>query len=647
MSVDPSILSGQLVEMLLAAFLIAIGIVYRRPGRISLVVSQRLLKPLARRPALAIVVAGLLPILLRLLLLTVDPAPIPRVPEEHNILLQADTYAHGRLANPVHPLSVILQSYQVVVWPHYMSARPPLSGIFQFAGQVLTGSAFTGNLIGIGLVSAAFCWMLFGWTSRRWAVLGSALAIFHFCLFGYWINSYWAPSVTVLGGALLLGLVPRLERRPSWGQAVLFVIGLALLLGTRPYEGLVYAAAIAIWVLLRVMQPSRRAALTPLVLRFLPPALVGCVLIVGGQICYNLATTGGLLTMPYQIWRAAQATVPSFMWEPIVVRPLTFYHPGARIFAEWEYLYASSLRGNSAQAWIAALGRHAFTMRDVIGSLMLLPFCWWREGSEIRPQANWLLPLVGLAWVILASLLRSSSLYAVLVEAVVIAALAARGWRQEARLPALLVLVGLVATSFSSFYMTIYLAPYAPAMLLLTVLGLKNLSTCDRVRGTGASLAGLLIVAIPGMTLISTAAFAVGHPLYARAEMSRYDFRPAVQRESLVRLLNQIPGKHLVLVRYDQQPDCAYEFVWNGAAIDDQKIVWGRELKPEWTASAVHYYPDRKVWLLYSRFRGKASLVPYPVSDLPAPAPLDSLPMPDKAAGLDLVGEQVSRAVHD
>jgi hypothetical protein len=165
--------------------------------------------------------------------------------------------AHGRLANPTHPM-----------WEHFNFPREfafnvfvhvlPGAGAF-LAGQSVMGHPFWGVWLSSGLMCAAICWALQGWMPPPWALLGAVLAVIRLATFSYWSDSYWGGSVTAIGGALVLGAFPRIKQDRRVRDAVLMALGMALLASTRPFEGLFFSLPFLValaWWGLRSESPS-------------------------------------------------------------------------------------------------------------------------------------------------------------------------------------------------------------------------------------------------------------------------------------------------------------------------------------------------------------------------------------------------------
>jgi hypothetical protein len=196
-----------------------------------------------------------LPIFVRLALLPIYPIPKPAVADEFGYLLMADTLASGRLANPPHVLREHFETRHVLQQAHYASIYPPGQGLILAADQAIIVHPWYGVLASTGRMWSAVVWMLIGWMEAPWALLGGCMLFVRLGVFSNWMNSYMGGCVPAIGGAIALGALPRLMKTSRATFGAVLAAGLMVIISARPYEGLLFSAAVfailLTWILRR------------------------------------------------------------------------------------------------------------------------------------------------------------------------------------------------------------------------------------------------------------------------------------------------------------------------------------------------------------------------------------------------------------
>src|SRR5260370_32355365 len=258
---------------------------------------------------------------IRLMLLPLLPVPVPGIHDEFSYLLMADTFVHGRLANPPHPMWISFETFHVNWFPTYMSMYPPAQGLVLALGQLL-GHPWIGQLLVTAAMCSALCWALQAWLPPAWALLGGMLAVLRLGILSYWVNGYWSASVVALGGALVLGALPRIQKHSRARDATLMSLGLALMADSRPYEGLVFsippAGAMILWLFrTRLTRRTLTHALVPIII------LLSLFSAATGYYYYRVI--GSPFRMTYQVNRETYSTAPYFLLQQPPPEP-TYNH---------------------------------------------------------------------------------------------------------------------------------------------------------------------------------------------------------------------------------------------------------------------------------------------------------------------------------
>src|SRR6266849_3733165 len=209
---------------------------------------ENLFSRLAVRKTRAVFLLFFATLTVRLAVLPLLPLPVPGIHDEFSYLLMADTFVHGRLANPPHPMWVSFETFHVNWHPTYSSMYPPAQGFILALGQLL-GNPWIGVLLSNAFMCVAIFWALQAWMPSRWAFLAAGFAALKFGITSYWVNSYWGGATAAIGGALVLGGLGRLRRGARARDAILLGLGAAILANSRPYEGLFFCVPAALWFL--------------------------------------------------------------------------------------------------------------------------------------------------------------------------------------------------------------------------------------------------------------------------------------------------------------------------------------------------------------------------------------------------------------
>jgi hypothetical protein len=352
---------------------------------------QRLLDAFARKPWLAAGSIVILAVIAGAVQLAARGVPVPRVHDEFSYLLGADTFAHGRLTNPPPPLWIHFETFHVIQQPTYASMYPPAQGLFMATGEWLFNLPWAGVWISAALLGLASLWSLQGWFPRRWAFVGALFVTTTACC-SYWLDTYWGGSVAAIGGALVLGAWPRLERRPSVRDSLLFGLGMAILANSRMYEGGVLSL---IAVALLTFSAIRKPVALPSIYWRHSVLPAGLLLAATGawMMYYNWRVTGHPFLLPYVLNMKTYLSYGIFLWQRDPPQP-SYRHDVMRQLYTLDYKFD---RANLLSFWYGT----PEIIQQFMGTMLVVPLCalpWIVRSRRIR---GLLLATVGVALAVL------------------------------------------------------------------------------------------------------------------------------------------------------------------------------------------------------------------------------------------------------
>ncbi len=533
--------AADFVEMALALALVGGALGWQKWGRAA--------NRLAERTIWCAVILAALPVVLRLAMLHTSPIPTPLGADDFSYLLLGDTLAHFRLTNPTHPMHRFFETLFILQEPSYSSIYPLGPGLALAFGQLV----FRQPWAGIALSTAAFTglcyWMLRGWTKPAWALLGGVLAVIQFGPFSHWMNTYWGGALAAAAGCLVFGALPRLRDRWRTRDAILLGVGLAIHVLTRPFESIFLALSVILF-----FAPLLRVQLAPVMKVAAIAALV--VLPALGLIAlHDKRVTGSWTTLPYALCRYQYGVPSTFTLQenPVPHRELTREQ-------RTSYEVQSLVHGEGTDTAASFLDRLT---------------------TRVRFYRFFFLPPLYLALPAFFWSFRDARMRYVFIT----------------------LLIFFVGTNVYGYFYAHYVAGVTCLFLLVTVVGLENLSRLTIANHLVGPDAVRVILFLCGAHFL----FWLGVQLASNQDFAKYleqyqtwdevnhgdpDGRIGVNTQ-----LAQAPGKQLVFVRYWPKHTLT-EWVYNSADIDRQTVVFARDLGAAENEQLRSYYPDRVSWLL-------------------------------------------------
>ncbi len=511
-------------------------------------------RELARNRRRAILTAALFPMAARMLMLPWFPPPKPVIHDEFSYLLQADTFAHGRVANPTPPFWQHFESEYVLLHPTYASQYQPAQGLVLAFGQVALRNAWWGVWLSVGVMFGAICWALMFVMPNAWALAATIGAGLQFGIFGLWMNSYFGGAVAATAGALAMGALLRMrERAKQRSSAALCAFAVILLFASRPFEALLWSG-VAMGMAEFVVRRRAGERVTAFYLRVLPSFAAVFLIGAGALAWYNWRITGNALNPPYLEYQRVYGTPQPYWWgTPLHIS--SFNYPEIRDnYLNQLHLY------NDRYSLAATVESERRRLRDFwrffIGpfftpALIFLPFIF--RDRRTRPWLSASIPFV----------IDKATYHA---------------WFPAQNAPATVLIVLAMAQCW------------------------RHLHAAWRRRRIGAAMCNQLAAACMLAIALAGAGKAMEPilPHFLRHIPPIWEsLYPARRlRDDVTAVLERTPGKHLVFVKYSADHCFCEEWVFNGADIKSQRIVYARPYTPESDAALAKYLDDHDVWVI-------------------------------------------------
>lgn len=521
-------------------FFFVIFLIFNRIEGLWLSFQQRFILFANRRFAPYFLLVGLSLLLYFTLFLIYQP--YPTVHDEFGYLLGADTLLHGRLSNPTHPMWTFFETHHIFHVPSYSQKYPIGQSIFLALGQAVFGKAVVGVWLCMALANGAIFWMLGGYVPRSWALAGALGVTVYEKFVMHWGMTFWGGGVAMLGGALFFGALVRVMSRPNYRDASLLAVGVVMLANSRPFEGLVAMLPAAGWLLFWFFNNYKS-----LIIRFLLPFGMVLGLGIAGMMFHNYRVVGNPFKMYYNAYNPQyEEARPLLILSPNP--PPVYRHKSMKDWHDVELALYRERRSISGFAYTAFYEKPLYYAKFYLNFVFVLPFLLFVFKKRKTAWDKFVL---------------------------------------------FTILFGIILTSLNPWSQGHYFAPFLGLIALAVLQGFRQLQETVRSDLRYRPLLSKVYLLATTLTLFTHIAMA-GVISYRQNKQKGGLYFKQVHEQTLT----QQGDKHLILVRYSPQHSCYYEWVFNGADLQNAPVLWAHDMGDAENQRLLDYYQNRKIWRL-------------------------------------------------
>jgi hypothetical protein len=499
--------------------------------------------------------------------------PLPKIHDEFSYLLSAETFSKGRLTNPPHPVWTFFETFQVIQQPSYQSKYPPGQGV-QLAVGIWLGHPIHGVWLTLCLWAMALFWMLQGaGIPRHWSFLWSVIGIAQYGVFSYFGHSYWGGSLFGLAGTLVFGAALHARGdRFSIPTLINMGLGLLIMINTRPFEGLIFCVFPLLFFFVNIFKSENLNKSTKVLALSVVLIFVGVGIGLHGY--YNKQVTGKWSVMPYSVYQKEYMPgYPQFVFE----KAGDIKKSRHREFDVLQSLYTNSNRPLTPEQYVHYLVGNIenlfasfFPGIWLVAAFFSLLAAWKSTGMERR-------------W----------------------------GW---GTLCTASVVIALSSSANRATWLH-YFSAWLPVAVFILADGVQQ---SRKMVNDDKPLSNFLIMLVLAqflllclLTFFSGTGYRTrteADPLFVKNVIDQMqtdkakggDFRLPKKyiEQTLMDKTKEDGIKHVVMVRYGKNHQVHDEWVYNGADMDSQDVVWARWISDEDNKPLVEYYGNRNKWIL-------------------------------------------------